>query len=346
MENQRFTLEQRAFIIEHYFRSLSYQNVINEFKRRFPHRDAPNKSTIKRIVDRFRNQHTVEDTPRSGRPRALTEDERQEVVDRVVEEPGVSARCVAQETGHARETVRRTLREAGLHPYRITTFQELLPADYEKRNDFCDWFKTTIAADQENLPVIFFSDEAWFHLSGYVNSQNYRIWSSTNPHVYEQTSLHPQKVGVWCAISPQRVIGPIFFEETVNAERYQAILMQFIALLEPHERRCWFQQDGAKAHTAVSSIDFLREFFEDRIISTGRWPPRSPDLTPCDYFLWGHLKNKVYRNKPQTLDELRTEIETQINEITPEMLEHVFKNLFKRLNACELIAGGHFQHLL
>jgi hypothetical protein len=38
-------------------------------------------------------------------------------------------------------------------------------------------------------------------------------------------------------------------------------------------------------------------FFSDRIISKGLWPPRSPDLTPPDYFLWGYLKGTFYQNK-------------------------------------------------
>ena len=37
-------------------------------------------------------------------------------------------------------------------------------------------------------------------------------------------------------------------------------------------------------------------------------PPRSPDLTPCDYFLWGHLKSKVYLTPPQDVEELRERI--------------------------------------
>ena len=32
------------------------------------------------------------------------------------------------------------------------------------------------------------------------------------------------------------------------------------------------------------------------------WPPRLPDLTPCDFFLWGYLKAKVYEQRPQTLE--------------------------------------------
>lgn len=74
------------------------------------------------------------------------------------------------------------------------------------------------------------------------------------------------------------VIGPIFFDETINATRYQEILAQFLSLLEENERFAWFQQDGAKAHSAANIISFLEEFFEGRIISTGHWPPRSPDL--------------------------------------------------------------------
>ncbi|KAJ8934538.1 hypothetical protein NQ318_012917 [Aromia moschata] len=35
---------------------------------------------------------------------------------------------------------------------------------------------------------------AWFHLSGYVNSQNMRVWSSYNPHFYIETLLHSQKL--------------------------------------------------------------------------------------------------------------------------------------------------------
>ncbi|GFX68738.1 putative transposable element [Trichonephila clavipes] len=43
-------------------------------------------------------------------------------------------------------------------------------------------------------------DEAHFWLNGYVNKQNCRIWSETNPQVYVETPLHPEKLTVWCAL--------------------------------------------------------------------------------------------------------------------------------------------------
>ena len=60
------------------------------------------------------------------------------------------------------------------------------------------------------MEVIFFSDEAWFLLSGYVNSQNSRVWSAENPHTILESPLHDVKVGAWCAISHKWITGPIY----------------------------------------------------------------------------------------------------------------------------------------
>ncbi len=46
--------------------------------------------------------------------------------------------------------------------------------------------------------TFFFIDEAWFHFGGYVNMQNYYVWSLENPHIFWTTLLHPQKIGIWC----------------------------------------------------------------------------------------------------------------------------------------------------
>jgi len=45
-------------------------------------------------------------------------------------------------------------------------------------------------------------------------------------------------------------------------------------------------------------------------------PPRSCDLTPLDYFLWGTVKDECYA-KPETIQELKHEIKVAIDEIRP-----------------------------
>ena len=47
---------------------------------------------------------------------------------------------------------------------------------------------------------IIFSDGAHFHLSGFVNKQNCRIWANDNPRVIVEKPMHPQRVTVWCGL--------------------------------------------------------------------------------------------------------------------------------------------------
>ncbi len=97
-----------------------------------------------------------------------------------------------------------------VYPYRTQVVHELKPANGGKCIAFCNWLLRYISRSHSVLDTVFFSDEAWFHLSGYVNAQNYRVWSSINPHQYVETTIHPQKLGVRCAFSRKRLVGPIF----------------------------------------------------------------------------------------------------------------------------------------
>ncbi|GFU51118.1 transposase [Trichonephila clavipes] len=143
---------------------------------------------------------------------------------------------------------------------------------------------------------ILFSDEAHFWLNGYVNKQNCRIWSEANPQVHVETPLHPEKLTVWCALWAGGIIGPYFCKNdeghnvTVNGDRYRDMITNFfIPELNNHDvQELWFQQDGATCHTARATIDLLKDTFGDRLIlrfGPVKWPPRSCDLTPLDYFL-------------------------------------------------------------
>jgi hypothetical protein len=90
----------------------------------------------------------------------------------------------------------------------------------------------------------------------------------------------------------------------------------------------------------------LKQFFDDRIISKNLCPQRSLDLTPPDYFLWGYLKQVVYSNRPQTVEDLKQNTEIAISIISKETLQKVVRNMVTRVNTCYAENGGHFQHLL
>jgi hypothetical protein len=122
---------------------------------------------------------------------------------------------------------------------------------------------------------------------------------------------------------------------------------EFIALPDENEiTYFWFQQDGATAHTGNNSMKLLNEIFGERVISRNLWPPRSPDLTPPDFHLWGAAKSAVYRDRPRTLNELKTAVTAYIRNISHADLQEVFANKIKRVQACIDARGHHFQHLL
>ncbi|GFX32014.1 retrovirus-related Pol polyprotein from transposon 412 [Trichonephila clavipes] len=217
--------------------------------------------------------------------------------------------------------------------------------DHRARRRFVEWAQNEIAVVPDFHKRILFSDGAHFWLNGYVNKQNCRIWSEANPQVYVETPLHPEKLTVWCALWADGIIGPYFKNDeghnvTVNGDPYRAMITNFfIPELNNHDvQELWFQQDGATCHTARATIDLLKDTFGHRLISRFgpvNWPPRSCDLTPLDYFLWGYVKSLVYADKPQTLDHLEDNIRRVIADIRPQMLEKVIENWMSRLTTSE-----------
>jgi hypothetical protein len=61
------------------------------------------------------------------------------------------------------------------------------------------------------------------------------------------------------------------------------------------------------------------------------WPARSPDLTPCDFFLWGWAKEEVYRTKPTTLNELEDHIRHVLTNVPQEFLQKSIENIPRQL---------------
>ncbi|GFW45371.1 transposable element Tc3 transposase [Trichonephila clavipes] len=117
----------------------------------------------------------------------------------------------------------------------------------------------------------------------------------------------------------------------------------FIPELNNHDvQELWFQQDGAICHNPRAKIDLFKDTFGDRLISRFgpvNWPPRSCDLTPLDYFLWGYVK-------PQTLDHLEDNIRRVIADIRPQMLEKVIENRTSRLDYIRASRGSPMPEII
>ena len=74
-------------------------------------------------------------------------------------------------------------------------------------------------------------------------------------------------------------------------------------------------------------------------------PPRSPDATPCDFFLWGYVKDQVCVPLPSSIPELKVRIRTAIETITADMLQTVWNELHCRVDICRITKSAHIEHL-
>jgi hypothetical protein len=100
--------------------------------------------------------------------------------------------------------------------------------------------------------------------------------------------------------------------------------------------RFYLQQDGVPPHYHRDARAFLDEHLTNRWIGRRRlveFPPRSPDLTPMDFFLWGHIKDKVYSRKPRIID-LKATIVRGYEAIPRAMLHVVMDSLVPRYQRC------------
>ena len=116
-----------------------------------------------------------------------------------------------------------------------------------------------------------------------------------------------------------------------------------------NENEIYFQEDGVPPHFHVSVRNFLDRTFNQKWIgsrgSAIELPPRSPNLTPLDFYFWETLRNYVYTTKPQTLEEKRDQIEHAINDIPLTTIQTVCRFVGRRCWECSVADGGNFEDL-
>jgi hypothetical protein len=151
-------------------------------------------------------------------------------------------------------------------------------------------------------------------------------------------------------------VGPSFFEGLLNGERYTTFLQDELndlldAIVPVNERfRLLFQQDGAPAHFSRTAREELTLQFGEHWIGRGGpipWRARSHDLTPPDFFLWGAIKERVFRERPTTIDNMRERLIAAFPEFNDlNVAATVQANFKRRLRLCIEQEGHHFEHLM
>ena len=190
---------------------------------------------------------------------------------------------------------------------------------YTLEQRFATWVCNRLTEDGKKK--IIFSAETHFDLGRYVSKQNCSIWGTENPHARVLWKADAPKAShclcrerplqsmtivngpCWTKFCPQKMKRRIFSTFGFNRTALRAT--------------------KPKLHSMFCAV------FEDRIISRWSdvvWPPRSCDLTPLEYYLWGAVKDECYADKPETIDAFKDNIREVITEIQLHRIDNVLKN--------------------
>lgn len=350
-----YSTTEKVSWVKDYYAGSSLREVCDVFQVRYPTRPKPAPTTVLRCIRRFERTGNVNEVKTGRRLPPRTTDNALLVLAAVAHDPHTSTRAIAHDGGPSQPRVVQILHQQGFKSYHVRTTQELRPGDPEKRFEFASRALEFRDADPEFCHKIIFTDESSFGKHHSPNRQNRRMWHKGKPvNVYASRTQYPEKLNVWAGIVDHNILGPIFIDGNLTGEKYVSLLQDEVAdLVEDLDflNECWYMHDGCPAHNSRYAREFLHNSFPGCVIGSYEeplaWPPRSPDLNPLDFFLWGHVTSTIYRTRPfSTLEALQSAIEGCLDSISPFQVADVIQNFEDRLAHCVAADGGLFEHFL
>lgn len=330
--------------------------AIEEYRRRFPARNLPDRRYFLVLYRKFRTNEDVFKKTRKRNPFVISEDVEITILAYFEAYKENSTRDLAREYGFSLVTIWRVLKKHKFIPYKYRPVQTLLPGDHERRLTFCNWLCNIYEENNDILKYIIWSDEANFSNKGMINRKNVHYWSQENLFLTDpRNPQHQFSVNVWCGMIRSEIVGPVFYEGTLTGRRYVDLIIS--GALEEYldgvnlatRHLIYFQQDGAPPHQFGDVRMLLQRLFGEKWIATNgpiRWPPRSPDITPLDFYFWGYIKDEVYKKKYANLEELKIEIRRIIASIDGRTILKATKRVLKCARKCIELNGDVFAHLL
>lgn len=232
---------------------------------------------------KYQREGNVNATPRNVQRRALTADEENEIIQKIQDDPFLTAIYFAREYGVSDNTIHSLFKRNGLK-CRSAATQTLLKEEHKiNRMAFC---QTMIEWEQEKLNSIIFSDEKTFCSDVKWRSKVYRPFGTRYDPDYVKPERHSGRISAcyWGSIG---IDGPatnlIKINGKLTAQKYMGVIRNNVTPIMQNNERI-FMQDNHPVHTAGVVMAYLgRQTYQ-----TMAWPPMSPDLNPIEN-VWSFL---------------------------------------------------------
>jgi hypothetical protein len=247
----------------------------------------------------------------------------------VVSNRAISIREMERVTGIPRSTIQRILAKSLVmrkmknkqEPYTLKKIHKEKRIKYSREN-------LKILENKNNIIVT--GDESLFFLSCYNEERWY--FKGEKRKISPRKTIGAQKLMVVTFISKNgfEFLDVLEKNKHVNAKYFREnVLIPMLKSLRKKYRgkNIILHYDNATCHIATDNVNFL----EEENISTLKQPPYSPDLCPCDFFLFGTLKGKMRGIEIKNRNHLKKVIRKIMLEIPPSVYESVYRNWSKRL---------------
>jgi hypothetical protein len=147
-------------------------DTYDKFRCKFRNERVPSRQKIHNLVKKLKPTGLLIDKKQKLKRQALTEEELYDIQARLEHTPRKSLKRLAQETGVSKFTARRETQLLKLRPFKTTVTNALQPRDPVSMVQFCSWFVQSVVEGEIDPQLTFFSDEALFHLQGYISTQS------------------------------------------------------------------------------------------------------------------------------------------------------------------------------
>lgn len=163
---------------------------------------------------------------------------------------------------------------------------------------------------------------------------------------FEREERFSSKIMVWGGVSYYGKTNLYFIKPgtKIKGEYYQKFVIK--KFMERDKKRMFgdgeflFHQDSAPSHVSKSTIDYFTRN-NIPVIPKDKWPPKSPDLAPMDYFVWGWIKRRVRKSKFETTAGLKRAIIRAWKALPQKFIQNAFDKWSDRVQKVINAEGGH-----